>query len=315
MLQVHHLKKTFHSRHGFSTQALRAVDDVSFSVGSAETVALVGESGSGKSTVGRCLVRLTEPDSGDILFQGRPIGALAEKAFRPYRKSLQMIFQDPYGSLNPRKTVEATLREILHVHGLADESRISERIRELLDETGLPASILTKYPHECSGGQRQRISIMRALAVSPKLIVCDEIVSALDVSVRAQIINLMSELQARLGLAYLFIAHDLAVVHHLAHRVLVMYRGRIVESGVTEELLVRPQHPYTRMLLASIPDPNPEVRREGIAAGMSESSGSDHWTGGCAFQNRCPMVQSRCRRETPDLVTREGGRDVRCFYV
>jgi oligopeptide/dipeptide ABC transporter ATP-binding protein len=257
LLQVQNLEKHYRTR----DHLVRAVDGVSFEVRERETFGLVGESGCGKSTVARCILRLVRPTAGEVRFEGRDLLALAGADLRRARRELQIIFQDPYSSLDPRMSVRASLLEPLEIHRAGGRAEREKRIRELMDLVGLPQSALSKYPHEFSGGQRQRIGIARALALSPKLVVADEPVSALDLSIRAQVINLMADLQRRLGLAYLFIAHDLTLVRHVCHRVAVMRRGKIVELAEAEELFRNPLHPYTRRLLEAIPVPDPHRAR------------------------------------------------------
>src|SRR4051794_21703662 len=265
LLEVDGLVKHFvaaRSMFGRATAHVKAVDGVSFTVEAGKTLALVGESGCGKSTVSRLVLRLIEPDAGQVRFEGRDLLALDEAALRNFRRDAQIIFQDPYASLNPRMTVSQILTEPLALHDLVPAARRRERVEELLRLVGLEPRFAPRYPHEFSGGQRQRIVIARALAVEPKLIVCDEPVSALDVSIRSQVLNLLRDLQQRLGLAYIFISHDLAVVKHIADHVAVMYLGRIVETAPTEELFANPRHPYTQALLSAIPVPRPRARRE-----------------------------------------------------
>jgi oligopeptide/dipeptide ABC transporter ATP-binding protein len=286
---------------GRPTAIVTAVDQVSFSLEAGRTLALVGESGSGKSTLGRLVLRLIDPTAGRIRFDGRDVTALNERELRPLRRNAQLIFQDPYASLNPRMTVGQILAEPLALHGIVPPPRRAERLTELLRLVGLEPRMISRYPHEFSGGQRQRIAIARALAVEPKLIVCDEPVSALDVSIRAQVINLLRDLQRRLGLAYIFISHDLAVVKHIADRVAVMHLGRIVEIGPNQALFTNPRHPYSRALLSAIPVPEPGAKRERIIL-QGETPSALHAPAGCAFHTRCPFAVARCETERPELV-------------
>jgi oligopeptide transport system ATP-binding protein len=273
----------------------------------------VGESGCGKSTLGRAILRLIEPTSGEVRFAGENLLELDRRGLRAKRRELQIVFQDPYSSLNPRMTVEQIVGEALDIHGLtADGAVRRKRIAELLEQVGLNAGHAARYPHEFSGGQRQRIGIARALAVSPRLIICDEPVSALDVSVQAQVVNLLQDLQAQLGLTYLFIAHDLAVVEHISQRVLVMYLGRIVESGPAEAVIRNPRHPYTKALIAAVPKGR---RMEGGEVLGGELPSPLNPPGGCPFHTRCPVAEARCRVEVPVVKEFEGGHRVACHIV
>jgi oligopeptide/dipeptide ABC transporter ATP-binding protein len=304
LLRVEALVKHFPIRRslfGLASGYVQAVDGVTFTLAVGETLALVGESGCGKSTTGRLVLRLLKPTSGRIWFDGEELSALPEAAMRPHRRSLQIIFQDPYASLNPRMTIGQMLEEPLALHGLA-AGRRRQRVAEVLGLVGLAPEHARRYPHEFSGGQRQRIGIARALAVEPRLIVCDEPVSALDVSIQAQVVNLLADLQAKFGLSYLFIAHDLAVVKHIATRVAVMYLGRIVEIADCDTLFDDPRHPYTRALLASVPVPDPEIeRRREHQVIQGEIPSPMNPPSGCAFHPRCPLADESCRRAVPAL--------------
>ena len=318
LLEVRDLKVHFPVRHGLLSRAhefVRAVDGVSLTLARGETVGLVGESGCGKTTLGRAVVRLLEPTAGRIFFEGEEITRLEGSALRVRRKKFQMIFQDPYGSLDPRMTVDDIIGEALDIHRLTpDAAARRARVDSLLSDVGLDASHAQRYPHEFSGGQRQRIGIARALAVQPSLIVCDEPVSALDVSVQAQIINLLADLQRQRGLAYLFVAHDLAVVEHISHRLLVMYLGRIVESGDAKEVCRVPKHPYTQALISAIPQLDPEAKRQRILLSGDVPS-PIHPPGGCPFHPRCPVAEARCREEVPALREIEPGHHAACHLA
>jgi oligopeptide/dipeptide ABC transporter ATP-binding protein len=300
---------------GAGTPPVRAVDGVSFEVGRGETLALVGESGCGKSSVGRTIIRLQEPTSGEVLFEGTDVFALDRTALRRLRRRMQIIFQDPYSSLNPRMTIGAAVAEGIEIHRLARGAEIGRRVKALLEEVGLDPGYASRYPHEFSGGQRQRIGIARALAVEPSFIVCDEPVSALDVSVQAQVLNLLGDLQRDRGLSYLFIAHDLAVVRQIAQRVAVMYLGHIVESGPTEALLAAPRHPYTVALLSAVPEPDPTRRRSRIVLSGDLPSPSNP-PPGCPFHTRCfhPARDERCRTEVP-ILRPVGATTAACHYA
>jgi len=291
---------------GFGTKHVLAVDGVSLDVREGETLALVGESGSGKTTTGRCILRLVEPTSGQVRFMGEDFLSLRGRALRAMRRHIQIVFQDPLSSLNPRMTIGATVGEPFAIHRLARGAGRREKVAELLTTVGLDPSLVSKYPHELSGGQRQRVGIARAIALRPRLVVCDEPVSSLDVSIQAQVINLLAELQERFGLAYLFIAHDLRLVEHIADRVAVMYLGKIVEVAPAAEIFSRPQHPYTKALLASIPEGNPGGRGPREILPGDPPSPVDP-PPGCRFHPRCAVAVERCPREEPALLDVGGG--------
>jgi oligopeptide/dipeptide ABC transporter ATP-binding protein len=298
---------------GARREVVQAVSGVSLAIGRKETLGLVGESGCGKTTLARAVLRLVEKTSGAVRFDGQDLFALAPAELRRMRRRLQIVFQDPYASLNPRLTIGRAIREGLTIHKLAEGAAADRRVRELLDEVGLSADAADNYPHEFSGGQRQRAGIARALAVEPELLVCDEPVSALDVSVQAQVLNLLMDLQARRGLSYLFISHDLAVVRHVAPRVAVMYLGRIVEEGPAEELYARPRHPYTQALLSAVPVPDPLTKRPRIVLPGDPPSPVNP-PPGCPFHPRCqhPAKDQTCRDVRPELEERAPGLRVAC---
>jgi oligopeptide/dipeptide ABC transporter ATP-binding protein len=306
LLEVSDLVKHFHVSGGLlgrSAGVVRAIDGVSFSIRRGETLGLVGESGCGKTTTGRCVLQLERPTSGRIQFEGRDLTKLSDAELRAVRRHIQVIFQDPYSSLNPRLTVGDILAEPLKVHGIEpDKAKRAARVQELLTQVGLLPQHARRYPHQLSGGQRQRVGIARALAMEPSLIVCDEPVSALDVSIQAQIINLLEDLQSRYGLTYLFIAHDLSVVRHISDRVAVMYLGRIAEIADRKALYEEPLHPYTRALLAAVPIPDPalEARRDHTVL-RGEVPSPLRPPSGCVFHTRCPMATERCSAEIPPL--------------
>ncbi|CAM5793833.1 ABC transporter ATP-binding protein [Brevibacillus borstelensis] len=314
LLIVKNLKKYYPITGGVfgkEVGVVKAVDDVSFTVKRGETFGLVGESGCGKSTTGRSLLRLIEPTSGEVVFDGTDIIGLQGEALRKMRRNMQIVFQDPFASLNPRHNIEKILEEPLRVHGIGSPAERKERVRELLEVVGLSSYHATRYPHQFSGGQRQRIGIARALMLNPKLIVADEPVSALDVSIQSQVLNLMQDLQRDLGLTYLFIAHDLSVVRHISDRVGVMYLGRLVELSRSEELYRQPLHPYTRALLSAVPSPDPDAVRERIILQGDVPSPSNPPTG-CTFHTRCPHVTDECRQVRPDFRDVGGGHFVAC---
>ncbi len=303
LVVVKDLKTYFPVRKGLFSKVsawVKAVDGVSFSIPQGKTLGLVGETGCGKTTVGRTLLRLIPATSGSVFFDGKDVFAYGRRAMRQLRREMQIIFQDPYGSLNPRMTVANIVGEAMSVHGIAKGKERQEKVRELLVKVGLAANHVNRYPHEFSGGQRQRIGIARALALNPRFIVCDEPVSALDVSIQSQIVNLLMDLQDDMGLTYLFIAHDLSVVEHISEYVAVMYLGRIVEYARADELYANPQHPYTRGLLAAIPQPDPHRKHEHVAL-QGEVPSPVNPPSGCTFHPRCPMCTEQCKQQTPPM--------------
>lgn len=318
LLEVSHLKQYFPVHQGFHTIPLKAVDDISFAIKPGETLGLVGESGCGKTTVGRTLLRLYQPTAGRIVFDGDVLYDSEQKIdvdMMPYRKKMQMVFQDPYSSLNPRMTVEDIIGEPLDVHKLYDSrAERRDKILELMEYVGLNAEHATRYAHEFSGGQRQRIGIARALAVRPKFIVCDEPVSALDVSIQAQVVNMFEDLQKKFGMAYLFIAHDLLIVHHISDRIAVMYLGKMMEIAPADELNDNPIHPYTLSLLSAVPIPDPETARKSKRIILEGDVPSPlNMPSGCPFRTRCAYATEECAQEMPPLKDRGDGHFVACW--
>ena len=308
LLQVDHLKKYFKSAKG----TVHAVDDVSFTIEKGKTLGVVGESGCGKSTLGRTIIRLQEPTEGTVLFEGKNISALNQKELWKQRREMQMIFQDPFSSLNPRMTISQTIEEPLKLYGLcADKESRQKRVAELMDTVGLARRLYNTYPHELDGGRRQRIGIARALALQPKFIVCDEPVSALDVSIQAQILNLMQDLQKELNLTYMFITHDLSVVHHISDDIMVMYLGQVIEKAPAEVLFANPVHPYTQALLSAIPVPSLHNRKERILMKGELTSPIDPKPE-CRFCSRCPYAEEMCHAGNPALKGIEAGHFVAC---
>ncbi|MDR9855990.1 dipeptide ABC transporter ATP-binding protein [Paenibacillus sp. VCA1] len=314
LLEVEHLKKYFPIRKGLWNKTVghvKAVDDISFSVRRGETFGLVGESGCGKSTTGRSILRLIEPSGGKVRFEGREITELSSEEMRKQRRDMQIVFQDPFSSLDPRHSVQRILEEPLIVHGISNRKERQQRIAKLIEVVGLTRTHLHRYPHQFSGGQRQRIGIARALALQPKLIVADEPVSALDVSIQSQVINLLQDLQAEYKLTYIFIAHDLSVVKHICDRVAVMYLGRIVEIADKQLLYDSPQHPYTQALLSAVPEPDPDVKKERIIL-QGEVPSPANAPVGCAFHTRCPKAMKICSEVRPQLLDTGNGHLTAC---
>ncbi|CAM3273948.1 dipeptide ABC transporter ATP-binding protein [Filibacter tadaridae] len=316
LLEVHNIKKYFPIKKKLFSKKkefIKAVDGISFTVKKGETLSIVGESGCGKSTTGRVLMKLLEATEGKIVFEGNDITGLSDDEIRPLRKEFQMVFQDPYASLNPRLTVKEIIEEPLIVHNI-DKAKRADRVVELLEVVGLNKYHANRYPHEFSGGQRQRIGIARALAVNPKLIIADEPVSALDVSIQSQILNLLKDLQEKYDLTYIFIAHDLSVVEHISDRVAVMYLGRLVELTTRDELFATPLHPYTKALLSAVPVPDPTVKRNRIILKGDIPSPAAP-PSGCTFHTRCPFAQDRCREQIPEFREIEKEHFVACHFA
>lgn len=317
LLEVQNLKQYFPVKREKLLQpklSVKAVDDISFTLREGETLSIVGESGCGKSTTGRAILRLDEPTAGKVVYNGKNILDLSKKDLRILRGDLQVIFQDPFASLNPRQTIQQILSEAMSIQNSVQKELRKDRMRELMHLVGLPEEALSRHPHEFSGGQRQRIGIARALAVNPKLIICDEAVSALDVSIQAQILNLLKRLQRQLNLTFLFISHDLSVVRHISDRVMVMYLGKIVEIAPKHALFDQPTHPYTRALLSSIPVPNPKVQNERILLSGDVPSPINP-PSGCRFHTRCPFATDLCSSKEPETVEVQSGHHVACHYA
>ncbi|WP_062351336.1 ABC transporter ATP-binding protein [Bacillus kwashiorkori] len=320
LLTVKNLKQHFPIKGGFlgrTVNHVKAVDDISFTIYEGETVSIVGESGCGKSTTGRAILRLDEPTSGEVYFQGENVLTLSNRKMRKLRKEMQIIFQDPYASLNPRQTVKQILEEALAIQKVVRKKERNDRVLDLLEKVGIAAYQADRYPHEFSGGQRQRIGIARALSVDPKLIICDEAVSALDVSIQAQVLNLLKSLQKEFKLTYLFISHDLGVVRHISDRIIVMYLGKIVETGDKHSIFENPQHPYTKALLSAIPVPDPERKKERIIL-KGDVPSPINPPSGCRFHTRCPFATDLCKTKEPVLTTEDHMKEshqAACHYI
>ena len=317
VVSIQAVKKYFPVRRGFFQSVIgwiKAVDGVDLSIAHGKTVGLVGESGCGKSTIGLLILKLLEPDDGKIAYKGEDLSELSPAEMKPFRKEMQIIFQDPFGSLNPRMTVGQSVEEGLRTLGMSSHHERKDRVQELLEMVGISSAVADRYPHEFSGGQRQRIGVARALSVNPSLIICDEPISALDVSIQSQIINLLKELQNRLGLSYLFISHDLNVVSYISDAVAVMYLGHIMEYAPVEELYDNPLHPYTLALLSAIPEPEPGRHRGGQAL-TGDVPSPFNPPPGCKFQGRCPLVEERCKKEEIPFYSADGDHEVRCWKV
>ncbi|QUH20070.1 ABC transporter ATP-binding protein [Alkaliphilus sp. B6464] len=316
LIEVKNLKKYFPVRKDISlgkVQYIKAVDDISFHINEGETLGLVGESGCGKSTLGRTIIRLYDSTEGDVFYKGQNISRMKEKDIKPYRRKMQVVFQDPYASLNPRMTVDELIKEPLSIHNIGSEEERSDRVYELLEKVGLNPSYFNRYAHEFSGGQRQRIGIARALAINPEFILCDEPISALDVSIQAQVVNMLEELQNEMGLTYLFIAHDLSMVRHISHRIGVMYLGKLVELADSNELYNRPAHPYTQALLSSIPVPDPRLAKSKIKTILEGDVPSPlNPPSGCKFRTRCKYATAKCAEIEPQMKDIGGGHMAAC---
>ncbi len=319
LIEVKNLKKYFPVKNSSlfrKGQYLKAVDDVSFYINKGETLGLVGESGCGKSTTGRSIIRLFDITGGEILYRGDDIAKLKESALKPYRRKMQVIFQDPYASLNPTLTVKDLISEPLDVYHVGSKGERQERVLELLEKVGMGKEHLDRYPHEFSGGQRQRIGIARALSINPEFILCDEPISALDVSIQAQVVNMLEDLQNEMGLTYLFIAHDLSMVRHISHRIGVMYLGKLIEIGASNHIYKHPLHPYTQALLSSVLEPDPRIARESKIRVLEGDVPSPlNPPSGCKFVTRCKYAMKQCHEVEPELIVKESGHMVACHLV